>query len=249
MSETCKWLHGKIEELPTVRFPFDLQVLPRNGIYFFYEEGEKLNHSEDLGERGDAADNFKPRIVRIGTHTGQGTFRSRIAEHFLLNESKMNFTIANSKPSDRSIFRKNIGRALLNKENDYYQKIWKIDFTNRENRINRGIIRNIEKEKQIELEITRLLREKFYFGFISFEDESRRVGTLGIESKLIGTVASCNLCKPSNDWLGKCSPVPQIKNGKLWLSQHITAPGLKEQDKSEIENAIIKTREFIDGSH
>lgn len=224
MSETCKWLHVKIEQLPTVRYPFNLQILPNNGIYFFYEDGENSNHSEGLREEGDTADNFKPRVIRIGTHTGEGMFRSRIAEHFLLNKSKMNFTIANSKPLDRSIFRKNLGRALLNKENDYYKEIWEIDFTNRENRINRGIIRNIEKEKQIESEITNLIRETFYFRFISFEDESKRVGTLGIESKLIGTVARCVMCKPSDNWLGKFSPIPRIKSGKLWLSQHITAP-------------------------
>jgi hypothetical protein len=45
----------------------------------------------------------------------------------------MDFTIANPKPSDRSIFRKNIGGTVLNKENDYYHKIWDIDFTTKEN--------------------------------------------------------------------------------------------------------------------
>jgi hypothetical protein len=75
-------------------------------------------------------------------------------------------------------------------------------------------------------------------------NESRRVGTLGIESRLIGT--RCMMCKPSDNWLGKFSPLPQIKSGKLWLSQHLTATRLTEQDKSEIEDAIIKTREFLD---
>lgn len=31
----------------------------------------------------------------------------------------MGYTMINPKPSDRSIFRKNIGRALLNKEGDF----------------------------------------------------------------------------------------------------------------------------------
>jgi hypothetical protein len=246
MSEMCKWLHEKLEDLPIVKFPFSLQKLPHNGIYFLYEKDENSNHDDSQSRGTDAArrseHNFKPRIVRIGTHREEN-FRSRIAEHFLLNPSKMNFTIANSKPSDRSIFRKNIGRALLNKENDYYQKIWEIDFTSKENRIKHGIMRNIDKERQIELEITNTFREKFYFRFISFEGEAKRIGTLGIESKLIGTVASCNLCKPSDNWLGKCSPLIQIKNGKLWLSQHLTSAGLTELDKSDIEDAIIKTKQ------
>lgn len=71
------------------------------------------------------------RRVRIGMHK-ENNFQTRISEHFLLNESRMNFTIGNPKPSDRSIFRKNIGTALLNKNNDYYLKIWNIDYTPKE---------------------------------------------------------------------------------------------------------------------
>jgi hypothetical protein len=104
MSEKCSWLHSQLESLPLLRFPFNVKSLPSNGIYFFYEEGEMIDHGNSP----------KPRIVRIGTHK-ENNFQTRISEHFLLNESKLNFTIANPKPSDRSIFRKNIGRALLNK--------------------------------------------------------------------------------------------------------------------------------------
>jgi hypothetical protein len=106
LSETCKWLHEQLELLPIFKYPFNLKLLPNNGIYFFYEEGENSDHGSGVP---------KPRIVRIGTHK-ENNFRSRISEHFLLNELKMNFTHTNPKPSDRSIFRKNIGRALLNKQ-------------------------------------------------------------------------------------------------------------------------------------
>src|SRR4051794_23055133 len=99
MSEICKWLHEKLEHLPIVKSPFNLQNLPDNGIYFFYEKDENSNHDDSQSGGSDAGGsdyNFKPRIVRIGTHR-EGNFRSRLAEHFLLNDSKMNFTIANSK--------------------------------------------------------------------------------------------------------------------------------------------------------
>ena len=120
MSETCKWLHEQLELLPVFKYPFDLKLLPKNGVYFFYEEGENSDHGDGIS---------RPRIVRIGTHK-ENNFRSRISEHFLLNESKMKFTQINPKPSDRSIFRKNIGRALLSKQKDFdYLKIWEIDFT------------------------------------------------------------------------------------------------------------------------
>jgi len=51
------------------------------------------------------------RIVRIGTHTGNNKLWFRLKEHLIENK-------------DRSIFRKNIGRALLNKDNDCFIEHW-----------------------------------------------------------------------------------------------------------------------------
>jgi hypothetical protein len=206
ISEKCGWLHCQLESLPLVRFPFNVKSLPSNGIYLFYEEGEITDHDHGNGPI--------PRVVRIGTHR-ENNFQSRISEHFLLNESKMNFTIANPKPSDRSIFRKNIGRALLNRNNDYYLKIWNIDYTSKENRLKMNLMRYIEKEKQIESEISKILRERFSFRFIVLEGQQKRIGKEGLESRLIGTVAGCNLYKASENWLGTSSPIEAIRNGKI----------------------------------
>jgi hypothetical protein len=57
------------------------------------------------------------------------------------------------------------------------------------------------------------LREKFSFRFIPLEGQVKRIVRSEIEDKLIGTIASCNFCKASDNWLGKYSPIPQIKNG------------------------------------
>jgi hypothetical protein len=233
VSEKCSWLHSQLESLPLVRFPFNVKSLPSNGIYFFYEEGEMTYHGSSP----------KPRIVRIRNHN-ENNFQTRISEHFLLNESKQNFTIANPKPSDRSIFRKNIGRALLNKNDDYYMKIWNIDYMSKENRFKMNLMRNIEKEKQIESEISIILRERFSFRFIVLQGQQKRIGKEGLESRLIGTVAGCNVCNASENWLGKSSPVEQIRNGKLWLSQYLVAEDITEQDKEDIMRAIVNTKEI-----
>jgi len=235
LSETCKWLHAQLELLPIFKYPFDLKLFPNNGVYFFYEEGENSDHGNGIN---------RPRIVRIGTHK-ENNFQSRISEHFLLNESKMNFTIANPKPSDRSIFRKNIGRALLNKNNDYYLKIWNIDYTPKENRLKLNLMRNIEKEKQIESGVSKILRGTFSFRFIALEGQQKRIGKEGLESRLIGTIAHCNTCKASENWLGRFSTIEQIRNGKLWLSQYLIAEGITEQDKEDILRAIARTTEKI----
>ena len=58
----------------------------------------------ETGELAHGAD----RIVWVGTHTGSNEMPSRLKQHFL-KENK-----------DRSIFRKNIGRALLNRRRTLY---------------------------------------------------------------------------------------------------------------------------------
>ncbi len=227
MSELCRWLHEELERLPLIKFPFRIKELPKNGIYFFYEEDEIWGHAED-----------SPRIVRIDTHN-DGNFRNRINEHFLLNGSKMNFNKNKLKPSDRSIFRKNIGRALLNRDGDNYLEIWEIGFTTRKNRDQSGDKRDIDKEKRIELEITKILRENFSFRFIIIDSEMER----RLEGPLIGTVASCKLCKPSDNWLGNYSPKEQIKESGLWQVQHLGNSGINKNDKEIILNAIKRTEE------
>jgi hypothetical protein len=103
MIDICAELHAALDPLPHHRFPFDAGRIPKNGLYILFEDGEQA-HGTD-------------RIVRIGTHTGKDQLPSRLKQHFI-KENK-----------DRSIFRKNIGRALLNKARDPFLAQWEIDLT------------------------------------------------------------------------------------------------------------------------
>lgn len=233
MSGLCKWVHEQLRELPLIKFPLVLERLPENGIYFFYEEGETWGHGGD-----------DPRIVRIGTHR-DGNFRSRIAEHYLLNESKMIFDAAKPSPHDRSIFRKHVGRALLNRDKDGYLQIWNRDFMKRQEREEYGHLRDIQKEKGIESRSTKLLRESFGFRFILIDKQEERIGASGFEKRLIGTVAQCALCEPSPNWLGKNSPDRRIRESGLWQIQHLKARPLDDAAKETISLAIRRTQEWI----
>ena len=232
MSELCRWLHETLEQLPLIQYPFDLNRLPENGIYFFYEKDEFWGHG-----------GHKPRIVRIGTHRN-GNFRSRIKEHFLLDESKMSFDARKTAPHDRSIFRKNIGRALLNKAEDDYLKIWEIDFTLKKNREKFGSSRDVVKEKRIELAITKILRENFSFRFIILDSQKERMGPAGLEAPLIGTIAKCELCQPSITWLGKYSSKYEIRKSGLWLVQHLKGRKINDEEKEIILAAVVRTKEW-----
>jgi hypothetical protein len=227
MSEVCRWLHEQLEQLELIRFPFNLHNLPANAVYFFYEDGETWGHGVS-----------KPRIVRVGTHR-DGNFRSRVKEHFLLDESRMNFDAARSAPHDRSIFRKNIGRALLNKDHDGYLQTWNIDFMTRNNREVYGHLRNIEKEKEIESEITKILRTSFSFRYLRINDHTERKD---LEASLIGTLGRCESCNPSKGWLGTWSPIEKIRESGLWLFQHLNHREMDEREKGLISKAVQDTK-------
>ncbi|MFH1127576.1 MAG: hypothetical protein V1718_05705 [archaeon] len=234
-TDDCCWLHNALEALPIIQYPFDKNNLPTNGIYFFFENGELWGHESN-----------KPRIVRVGSHN-DGNFRNRINDHFLLDESKMNFNHMKPKPSDRSVFRKHIGRALLNKEKDTYLNIWNKDFTYKEERESYGNLRDIEKEKKIESQITKILRQEFSFRFIIINDQTERIGDKGLEKYLIGTLSHCESCKASVQWLGNFTPERQnkIKSTGLWNIHHINSEGINNKHKESISNAIKSTVEWI----
>ena len=231
---TCQWLHENLEVLPLIQYPYDEKALPKNGIYFFYEFGEIWGHGTN-----------NSRIVRIGTHKGDN-FRTRISEHYLIDDKRMNFDWNKPKPSDRSIFRKNIGRGLLNQDKNPYSIIWENDFTEKATREKFGSQRNIRYEKDLESEITRILRDRFTFRFLLITDEAQRIGEEGLEKRLIGTASSCNLCIPSGQWFGKKSPKAKIKNSGLWQIQHLTSSEINSKDMKDIEIFIQETLTWLE---
>ena len=172
MSNYCEYIHRLFNDMERQSFPFDKNKIPVNGIYILFEKGE-FAHTVD-------------RIVRIGTHTGKNQLYSRINQHFIL-ENK-----------DRSIFRKNIGRALLNKNKDKYLEQWEIDLTTKEAKDKYLNSIDIKKIKSIENEVTKYLQE--YFSFIFFEVDNKDM-RLALESKIISTVSLCSECKQSENWL------------------------------------------------
>lgn len=222
MSATgCQWLHEHLEGLPSFKYHEDILSdghLPENGVYFFYQKGEVWGHG---GSRS--------RIVRVGTHRGDGNFPFRIGEHFLTN--------------GRSIFRKNIGRALLHREGDGYLKIWTLDFIEKLRRLRRGTPAEAACEKRIQKRVTAVLRRNFSFRFILADGRDERKEW---ERRLIGTVAGCPSCRPSPHWLGRHSPVERIRAGKLWLVQHLDSEGFDNLGKRVILEAIAKTKNWAE---
>ena len=188
MSKECAAIHRITIKLERHSFPFDKSLIPLNGIYVLFQKGE-VGHDQD-------------RIVRIGTHTGNNQLRSRLKQHFL-TENK-----------DRSIFRKNIGRALLRKRNDSFLQYWELDLTSRKARNQHSSLIDFDYQRRIESEVSQYIRANFSFIVFELEDKTDR---LEIESKLISTISLCDECRPSDSWLGNFSPKAKIVKSGLWL--------------------------------
>jgi len=218
MSENCHKIHRGFNSLPRLRFPFDEEKSPLNGIYILFEKGESA-HSTD-------------RIVRIGTHTGNNQLRSRLLEHFL-NENK-----------DRSIFRKNIGRALLNKDKDSFLEQWEIDLTKKNAKELHSNSVDFIKQKETEKRVTRYIQDNFSFVVFQVDDKDKR---LEIESKIISTVSLCDECKHSQNWSGFYCPNEKLQSDRtyknclkiresgLWNVQKLWKTPLSDEDMIELK--------------
>lgn len=212
------------------KYPFSLDEIPKKrGIYFFYETGETWGHGGS-----------KPRIVRIGTSSN---LRNRINEHYLFDEKKLDFDKMKPAPKERSIFRENLGRAILKQFNDPYLKVWDIDFTSLQNREKYGSLRDIKKEKSIEEGITTIIQTLFSFRFI-IPDKNENIN---LEKSLIGTLSKCKKCRASSNWLGNYSPKEKIKSSGLWQVNFLNAHEIEDHEKEIFHNVINKTLRFIKG--
>jgi len=205
MSQLCHELHQLFSHLPRLRFPFDESGIPLNGIYIVFEQGES-GHGTD-------------RIVRVGTHTGDNQLRSRLIEHFV-NENK-----------DRSIFRKNIGRAFMNRSGDPFLKQWNLDLTTRREREKYQNVIDFNKQKQVEKQVTEYIRGHFSLAVFRVDEKQRR---LDLESKIISTVSWCEECFPSESWLGLHSPKVKIRQSGLWNVNELHKQPLSETDFREL---------------
>jgi hypothetical protein len=90
----CERVHALLAGLPVFRAPSDVTF--DNGLYFFYETGERSQHAP------------AGRVVRVGNHPhAQHRLRGRLKDHFRSSASAKN----------GSVFRRYIGGAVIRREN------------------------------------------------------------------------------------------------------------------------------------
>jgi len=174
------------------------------------------------------------RIVRIGTHKGKNRLRLRLKQHFI-KENK-----------DLSVFRKNIGRALLNRDKDPFLEQWEIDLTSRKAKEKYSALIDLEKQKEVEKRVSQYIQANFSFVAIEVETQEKR---LELESKIISTISLCDECGPSSKWLGLFSPREKISKSGLWVVNELYKEPLSDEDMQLIKNLVSQAagiNEFLE---
>jgi len=206
-------LHKLFNNLTRFSYPFEKELvkIPSNGIYIKFEVGEIIEGMN--------------RIVRIGTDTGNNQLHSRLFQHF------------ENKNQRRSIFRKNIGRCFLHKENNAYLKCWELDITSKADKEKNLKYIDFDFEQLIEQKISDYIQNNFSFCVFQVDDKEDR---LFWESKIIATIAQSGIRSTSN-WLGKYSPKSKIKEYGLWQVQQLKNPPLTLNELETLKNIVNNT--------
>ena len=204
MENMCYKLHSLFNGMK--RYTFEtLDCIPfDNGIYVFFQIGETYAEFD--------------RIVRVGTDTGQNQLKSRMRQHFV-NENK-----------DRSIFRKNIGRAILAKQNSPLLEYWNLDLTPKKNRERYFDADKSTQCETVEASVSDFMKQALSFVVFPLEKKEDR---LRFEEAIIATLYHSADFKASNEWLGNFVPQSRcnhVREARMWLSQ-----GLKAKPLTDVE--------------
>jgi hypothetical protein len=181
-------VHTLVAALPRHGHPFGRRDIPANGIYVFFESGENAVIEDRPVER----------IVRVGTHRGEGRLARRLGHHF-------------SGDRRASDFRLHLGGALLRRD------------APGDPRLTTWVSNNGAPIPDVEASVTDLLRERFSFACIQVDDVTERQE---LQRALIGLLARFPLGPPSPDWLGRHAFRAEIRRSGLWNTQHVDAEPL-----------------------
>jgi len=205
----CDVIHKLFNQLPKLKWN-DIQTIQfDNGIYIVFEKGE-------LYKKYD-------RIVRIGTHTSDGRLKARLKNHFI-TENK-----------DGSIFRKNIGLALLSLADDPYAEIWNLNTSSPD--VCAKYATKIDKlyQKNIEQKVTQYIQDNMSFVCIPVDQTSDR---LRLEEGLIATLNQSAEFRSSSNWLGLHNPKSEISQSGLWNSQCLNGDPLNQRELKHIADIV-----------
>lgn len=197
-AKVCAEIHALLQQLPEFRSPREVPF--DNGLYFWFETDE-FCHLETV-----------PRIVRVGNHPhAQDGLKNRLRNHY-------------SGTKNGSVFRKFIGGALLRSRNEASSCLapgpgkghWE-----------RQDLKPCEECAPLEKEVSRILRERFYFKCVRIDDKALRNH---LERVIIRDLSECPSCKASEKWLGRWAYNSDVRKAGMWNSEFTFGPFAADED-------------------
>ena len=195
-------VHNLFNNLERYSFPFSKKI-PKNGIFVLFEKGEEFQN--------------KDRIVYVGSNVK----KNRLAK-------MLNFIFKDGN-RDNTVFRKNIGKSLLIKNDADYIKKFNIQYSSKimsmwdmdSNEFSKEYSNDSIESRQIaniEEMVSQYIQENFSFSIVEIDDKLKR---LKLKSKIISSLSLSEESKPSDEWLGYDSPREKIRSSGLWLEQYL----------------------------
>jgi len=201
-SGMCFRLHKLFNAMPRFGWNNINDIGFNDGIYIFFESGETY-HGMD-------------RIVRVGTHTGNGNLCKRLKSHY--------------RDGGSSIFRTNIARAILGKESvsHPYLSVLKKQVYKRKSVLGY----DHEFNNELERRVSEYMREHFSFTCFSVVTSQERKR---LEEGVIATLNRSPSFIAGSEWLGKHSTKYKIAQSGMWLEQGLNSAPLSESECLDIE--------------
>lgn len=209
VSEACRRIHQLLDSLPYLKDPD--QVGFANGLYFFFEEGERSSHASE------------GRVVRVGNHPrSRGRLVGRLDDHYKTKRDA----------KDWSVFRRYLGGSLLRRADpndpclqpDPGRGHWE-----------HGDQSACDICASVENEVTAYLTSRMRFRVVQVDDRETRNE---LEKRLIAALAGCPTCTPSPEWLGHFCYQQEVRSSGLWNQQHTTGPRMTEDDMEAFEKQV-----------
>ena len=213
--EACHEIHSALEALPLLTSPAEVPFC--DGLYFFYEDGERSEHAAD------------GRVVRVGNHPrSNGSLRKRLRQHY-------------SGRKNGSVFRKFLGGALLRRRHPHSPCLAPSPGKGHWEHQND---KACERCQPLEEEVSQLLRSSFRFRCVMVEDREERNE---LEAALVATLAACPVCGPSTSWLGRYAYSDKVRSSGLWNSQFVGGPTVTERQLERFRRLVQVSPEAFEG--